>query len=101
MASTHAHLSKFDPADHVGTVHDAFCEFIDSFKYEYEAIAKEPPKGTTNVNEWTAVNMRRQLLGRFSSRNMQIDFEDEVPEGERTTISFKDTVDKLKARYKP
>ena len=45
--------------------------------------------------------MRKQLLGRFASLNMQKDFEDEVVEAECTAISFKDAVDKLMARYKP
>ena len=33
MASTSS-FSKFDPADHVGNVYDAFIEFVGSFDYE-------------------------------------------------------------------
>ena len=65
--------SKFDPADN-----PAFGEFIDSFKYEYEAIAKAPPAGTADSAGWKQLDKRRQLLGKFSSRNFQRDFEDET-----------------------
>ena len=94
-------FSKFDPADHPGNVFDKFCEFIDAFGYEYEAFAKPPPTGTPNVGAWTEQDKRRQLLGRCASRNLQRDFEDEVPDADRSTITFKDTIKKLKERYKP
>ena len=100
MAS--AHFTKFDPAEHPGNLYDAFCEFIDAFAYEYEALpGRTAPTGTTDVEAWTELDRRRQLLGRFASRNLQKDFEDEVAEADRSTITFKDTVKKLKDRYKP
>ena len=94
-------LHKFDPAEHPGNTYDAFCEYVESFAYEYEAIAKAPPAGTTDVAGWIAVDKRRQLLGRFASRNLQKDFEDETVEGQRATLTFEQTVTLLKARYKP
>ena len=93
--------SKFDPADHPGNLYEAFGEFIDSFKYEYDAIAKAPPTGTTDVDAWIQLDKRKQLLGRFSSRNFQRDFEDETTLEERSTITFDQAVAKMKARYKP
>ena len=59
MTSTQGHLIKFDPACHGGNVYDAFCEFIDAFKYEYEAIAKNPPTGTEDDQVWKQQNMRK------------------------------------------
>ena len=100
MAS--AHFTKFDPAEHPGNLYDAFCEFIDAFKYEYEALpGRTAPTGTVDTAAWTEQDKRKQLLGRFASRNLQKDFEDEVVERERSTISFTDTVKKLKDRYQP
>ena len=100
MTSTLA-LRKFDPAEHPGNVYESFIEFIESFEYEYEAIAKQPPAGTTDIPGWTALDKRKQFLGRYASRNLQKDYEDETTTAERTTMTFDDTVNKLKARYKP
>ena len=100
MASTQ-HFRKFDPADHSGNVYEAFVEFINAFAYEYDAISKPPPAGTENPAAWILLDKRKQLLGRFASRNLQRDFEDETTVTERATITFNDTVIKLKARYKP
>ena len=94
-------MLKFDPADHPGNLYEAFGEFIDSFQYEYEAIAKAPPTGTTDTAAWTQQDKRKQLLGRFSSRNFQRDFEDETSLTERAGITFDQLVAKMKARYKP
>ena len=94
-------VSKFDPDDHPGNVYEAFSEFIDSFKYEYEAIAKPPPAGTENPDAWIQLDKRKQFLGKFASRSLQRDFEDETTADERSTITFDATVTKLKARYKP
>ena len=66
MTSTLA-LRKFDPAEHPGNVYESFIEFIESFEYEYEAIAKQPPAGTADVPGWTALDKRKQLLGRYAS----------------------------------
>ena len=93
--------SKFDPADHPGNLYEAFGEFIDSFKYEYDAIAKAPPTGTTDVDAWIQLDKRKQLLGRFSSRKFQRDFEDETTLEERSTITFDQAGAKMMARYKP
>ena len=99
MASSH--MKKFDPADHPGCFYDAFCEFVDSFAYEYAAIAKAPPAGTTDVNAWSALDKRKQFLGKYASRNLQKDLEDEATTQEINAFTFDEIVTKLKARYKP
>ena len=68
MAST-PHLRKFDPAEHIGNVYDAFLDFLGSFAYEYEVLAKQPPTGTADTNAWTQQDKRKFLLGLFASRN--------------------------------
>jgi len=50
--------------------------------------AKAPPAGTDDTAAWVQQDMRKQLLGRFSSRNFQRDFEDETAVAERPTITF-------------
>ena len=35
---------KFDPEEHQNNLYEAFVEFLDEFTYEYDAIAKDPPK---------------------------------------------------------
>ena len=99
MAS--ARLRQFDPAEHPGNTYDAFCEFIDRFAYAYEADAKPAPAGTDDTAAWTAIDKRKQFLGRYASWNLQKDFEDETTVTERSTITYTDMVTKLKARYKP
>ena len=94
-------MSKFDPSEHPGNLFEAFGEFIDSFQYEYDAIAKAPPAGTADAGAWIQQDKRKQLLGRFASRNFQRDYEDETTADERSTITFDQVVVKMKARYKP
>ena len=96
-------LQKFDPTNHPGNVYDAFCEYTDVYRYVYQAIARAPPAGTAaeNVPAWKEQDMRIQFLGQFAARSLQLDFEDELEEEERDTITYKDMLAKLKARYKP
>ena len=37
-------IRKFDPEEHKENTLEAFQDFVDSYKYEYEAIAREPPE---------------------------------------------------------
>ncbi len=101
MASARQNLSKFDPTEHPGNVYDAFVEYVEAYEYEYAAIAKPPPAGTADEGAWTAQNKRKQFLGRFASRALQKDLEDETTAEERAALTFASMVDKLKARYKP
>ena len=41
---TVANLGKFAPEAHSDGVYEAFCEFLEQFSYEYDAVSKEPPK---------------------------------------------------------
>ena len=56
-------LSKFDPDSNTGNVYESFCDFIDEFQYEYDAVAKEPPKETYKTEEekaaWVQINKRK------------------------------------------
>ena len=103
MAAQNFGIGKFDPELHPGNVYDTFCDFIDAFAYEYEAVAKEPPTELDGDARklWIQKNKRRQLMGRFASRNLQKDFEDLVIVDERDSITFEETVKRLKERYKP
>ena len=75
-----------------------FKEFIESFQYEYDAIAKDP---APTQAAWVERNKRKIFLGRFASRNLQKDYEDAVTEGERSNLTFTEMVSKLQARYRP
>ena len=68
--------SKFDPEEHHNNTYEAFCDFVKKFTYEYEAIAKEPPKDL-NAQEraaWILQNKRKVFLGKFASTNLINDF---------------------------
>ena len=95
-------VDKFDPELHRGNVYDAFKEFIESFQYEYDAIAKDLPTGDAPTQAaWVEQNKRKIFLGRFASRNLQKDYEDAVTDGERSNITFTEMVSKLQARCRP
>ena len=86
-------LKKFDPEEHKGSVYEAFNEFVDKFQYEYNAIAKDPPKElefNDAPEEWIQQNKRKIFLGRFASRNLKKEYEEVVPELQRAKISFND-----------
>ena len=101
MTSQGGTLSKFDPAEHPEDLYDAFSNFVDSFGYEYEAIAKQPPSDEKEPEKWNDLNKRKQFLGKFSTRNFQKDFEDCTTPEERKTLTFSQMVIKIKERYKP
>ena len=35
---------KFEPDSYRGNKYEAFCDFVDQYHYEYDAIAKNPPE---------------------------------------------------------
>ena len=47
MATTS--IVKFHPEAHRDHLYDSFCEFVDLFHYEYDAIAKDPVEGDANI----------------------------------------------------
>ena len=69
--------NEFDQEDYVGNALEAFTEFVDSFHYKYDAVAKDPPKELNAAEKaaWIEQNKRKLFLGQFSSRNLQKAFE--------------------------
>ena len=67
---------KFDPEEHQNNVYEAFSDFVDEFTYEYDAIAKDPPKDLDENAKaaWIEQNKRKVFLGKFASRNLQKHF---------------------------
>ena len=64
-------IVKFDPEAHRDNLFDSFCEFVDSFYYEYDAIAKDPPEGDANIQAaWIEQNKRKIFLGWFASKRL-------------------------------
>ena len=92
---------KFEPEDHQNNIYEAFSEFVEEFTYEYGYLAKDPPKDLSDAEKaaWVEQNKRKVFLGKFSSRNLQKIFEEEVPEAERSTIEYKDMIKKLKDHF--
>ena len=92
---------KFDPEDHKNNVYEAFVEFVDEFKYEYDAIAKDPPKDLDDDARaaWVKQNKRKVFLGKFASRNLQKDFEEAVTEAQQSTITYDEMITALKTHY--
>ena len=101
--SQHQRYDKFDPADHPENLHDAFVEFVESFKYKYDAIAKDPASDLTleQKSAWIQQNMRKQFFGKFFSRNFQKDYEDTFSETWRFTLVLNELVEEMKVRYMP
>ena len=72
-------IAKFDPEEHKGNVYEAFLDFVESFHYEYDAIAKDPPKNLETEQlrtAWKGQNKRKIFLGKFASRNLQREYEE-------------------------
>ena len=95
-----ANLGKFNPEEHPNGVYEAFCEFLEEFIYEYDAVAKDPPKDTTDPAAWVEVNQRKIFLGKYCSRSLQKEYEDCTTVTERSTMSFSNMAKKLKERFK-
>ena len=60
-------LAKFDPESHPDGVYEAFCDFLDQYEYEYDAVAKDPPKEVEAKDKaaWVEVNKRKIFLGKY------------------------------------
>ena len=96
-------LEKFDQEIHKGNAFQAFQDFIDSFRYEYEAIAKDPPRDLPDETAklaWIEQNKRKIFLGRFASRNLQRAYEEITTDAERSTLPFTILVTRLKEHFK-
>ena len=92
---------KFDPEEHQNNVYEAFVEFVEEFTYEYDAIAKEPPKELDDAQKvaWVAQNKRKVFLGKFSSRNLQKTFEQVVASDQRGAMTYEEMVKQLKEHF--
>ena len=100
MASTSA--VKFDPEEHKDNLNDSFCVFLDSFNYEHDAIAKDPPDVDANMQAaWVKQNKSKIFLVWFASRNLQKDYEDAVIPANRSTMTFSQMVTELKNCHRP
>lgn len=95
-----ASLAKFDPEACPQGTFEAFSEFVDQFAYEYDAIAKNPPREETDTAAWIQQNKRKIFLGKYSSRALQKEYEDCTTENERDAMTFTDMVKTLKDRFK-
>ena len=51
-------VKKFDPDLHGNNLYDAFQEFVDSFHYEYEVVAKQPAATLTDEEKAAWVSYR-------------------------------------------
>ena len=92
---------QFDPANVKDgeSVLSQFSEFCRSFGYSYEALNRKPP-GTENTQilkaAWIQQDKRRIFLGEFSSRNLQIEYEQSTTEIQRQNMAYDDMVKILK-----
>ena len=73
MASQGGTLSKFDPAKHPVDLYAAFSNFVDSFGYEYEAIAKQPPQWWKGAGKVAWFEYEETVFGEI--------FYEKLPEG--------------------
>ena len=92
----------FDPESfEKGEVLNKFNDFVKSFSYSYEAIAKDPPAELTgdDKTQWIERNMRRIFLGKFGSRNLQRELEEVSTADERLNMSFTEMTAKFRERF--
>lgn len=94
---------KFDPGEHYHNVFEAFSEFINSFEYTYEALGRAPPPGTTAAQTpaWTNLDKKKILLGKYSSRAFQKEFESLVAKENRNKTTFIELVQLMEEKYAP
>ena len=103
FTSSKGKIDCFNPNEHQENVLEAFNKFIATFKYTYDAISKEPPstiEGEEAKKRWHEVNKRKIFLGRYSSRELQQEYEECVQEEDRATMTFSKLVEALQARFK-
>ena len=63
-------VKKLDTEECKGSVYKAFDKFVNEFQYEYDPVAKDPPKEHESKDapeEWIQQNKRKIFLGRFAS----------------------------------
>ena len=66
-----------NPEEQQNNVYEASVEFVDEFRYEYNVVAKEPPKNldAEQKTAWISQDKLKVFLGKFSSCNLQKPFE--------------------------
>ena len=98
-----SHLTKFSPEEHPGGTLEAFQEFVHEYKYLYDATEKPGwERDSTDAQKklWTQLNMRKVFLGKYSSRALQREYEEETTEAERDTMTFDEMVRKFEVRFR-
>ena len=98
-----AKIEKFDPSDAPDNLLESFNDFVSSFAYIYEAIAKEPPttlaEDEAGKARWIEQQKRKVFLGKYASRNLQRELEEATTETQRMNLSFTDMVAILRERF--
>ena len=94
-------LSIFDEEDHPSDAYGAFCEFVEEFQYECDAVAKDPPRDldATQAATWVEQHKRKLFIRTYASRNLQKEYEDVVPANKRSAIAFAEVVTRLKTHF--
>ena len=95
VASTSVVKSALE--EHRDNLYDSFHEFVDSFHYEYDAIAKNQSNRDANIQAaQIEQNKRKTFLGRFALRNFQKDYEDVALPANCSAMTFSQMVTELK-----
>ena len=93
----------FNPNDNQDNLLEAFNHYVSTFHYTYDAVAKDPPAAITaedDKKKWHEENKRKLFLGRYSSRELQQEYEECVKEEERSTMTFTKLVKLIQERFK-
>ena len=96
------HNEKFDPAECKEGTLERFEEFLTSYEYTYDSLNREPPHtlGDAEKVTWTNQDKRKVFLGRYSHRNMQIEYEQVTTRAERDAMSFDGMAQKFRTRFR-
>ena len=93
----------FNPNDNQDNLLESFNHYVSTFHYTYKAVAKEPPTAATTEDDkkkWHDINKRKLFLGRYSSRELQQEYEECVKEEDRSTMTFTNMVKLMQERFK-
>lgn len=101
MAEANSHQAKFDPDRYPDGLLEAFNDFLATFIYSYEALAREPPANLQPAQRrlWLGKDKRRVFLGKFAHRNLQKRYEDITTQQERDDMTYERMVARFQQEF--
>ena len=90
---------KFDPTICKESILEKFEEFVAQYEYTYDALSREPPNALGEEQKEN-LDKRKVFLGRYSHRNLQVEYEQVTTKAERDVMTFDAMVHTFRTRFK-